>query len=204
MKKICILDYGLGNVRSLFNSLKKINCEPDLFSTSKKKNYDFIFIPGVGSYNTGSELLMRTKIKNFLFENLKNSKIFGICLGMQLLFSEGIENGYSKGLNLVNGNVKKIKSRNEKLILPFVGYQSVKFKFNNFPFLEKYNNCKFYFVHSYEAVPKESDCLLATTTRGKKKYCASVVNKNIIGTQFHPEKSGEIGLEFLKDVIKNF
>ena len=112
MKKICILDYGLGNVRSLFNSLKKINCEPDLFSTSKKKNYDFIFIPGVGSYNTGSELLMRTKVKNFLFENLKNSKIFGICLGMQLLFSEGIENGYSKGLNLVNGNVKKIKCLN--------------------------------------------------------------------------------------------
>lgn len=204
MKKICILDYGLGNVRSLFNSLKKINYEPDLFSTTKRKSYDFIFIPGVGSFHKGSQLLMKLKAKNFLSENIKNSKIFGICLGMQLLFSEGLENGYSKGLNLINGKVKKIEYKKQKLVLPFVGYQSVEFISNNFPFLKKYNNCEFYFVHSFEAKPKESGNLLATTKRDKKKYCASVVNKNIIGTQFHPEKSGEVGLEFLRDIIKNF
>ena len=95
MKKICILDYGLGNIKSLFNALKKIGVNPFLFSedNNDKKNYDLVFIPGVGSFSKASELLNNNKYKNFIQNTLENSNIFGICLGMQILFTSGEENG---------------------------------------------------------------------------------------------------------------
>jgi glutamine amidotransferase len=204
MKKICILDYGLGNVKSLCNSLKKLNLNPVLFSENKKNNYDFVFIPGVGSFSTASKILNQSNYLGFLKEHVKNGKIFGICLGMQILHSLGEENGNSLGLNFIKGKVIKIKST-KKILLPFVGYQKVKFlQKENFLFLKKYNLEKFYFVHSYMVKLNSNKNLLALTVANNIEYPAVVINKNIIGTQFHPEKSGEIGLSFLKDIINNF
>jgi glutamine amidotransferase len=204
MKKICILDYGLGNIRSLYNSLKKIGFNPELFSSSFQKTYDFIFLPGVGSFKKGSELLNNAKIKEFLNFNMKNSKIFGICLGMQLLLSKGYEIDENKGLDLIKGEVTKIKTPDKNLILPFVGYQKVKFNSDQISILKKYNNFNFYFVHSFEVKLKNNANLLGITKNNDKEYCAAIYHNNVIGTQFHPEKSGEIGLEFLKDIIVNF
>ena len=113
MKKICILDYGLGNIKSLYNSLNKIGYKPTFASEFKKKNYDIIFIPGVGSFSNGSKLIKK-KYLNFLNHSFnKGISLFGICLGMQLLLSEGEENGLNKGLNFVDGKVVKLTNKNK-------------------------------------------------------------------------------------------
>ena len=133
MKSICIVNYGLGNIASLYNSLSKIGYASEFCSDNLEKNYDIIFIPGIGSFSKGSKLIHKKKIYQFINRHVNNNCfVFGICLGMQLLLSSGTENGKSKGLNIFNGNVKKLSLR-ENLILPVRGWQSIKFKkdFNN-------------------------------------------------------------------------
>lgn len=201
MKQICILDYGLGNTKSLYNSLKKIGSKPQFYSENDSKNYDIIFIPGVGSFSEASRLLKNQKLNIFLKEAKKNSFIFGICLGMQILFTKGFENGECKGLDFIGGEVKMIKSKEKKIILPIVGYQKINIQNNNFKFFNNYNNKKFYFVHSFAGNTNDISNVLCTTTSQNIKYCSGVIKERIIGTQFHPEKSGEIGLNFLKDFI---
>jgi imidazole glycerol-phosphate synthase subunit HisH len=203
MKKICILDYGLGNIKSLYNSLRKIGYYPKFYSEDTSNKFDIIFIPGVGSYSKASKLLLSPKFKNFINEARKNSYLFGICLGMQILLSKGFENGEHEGLDLINGEVKLIGNKNQKVILPFVGYHKISIVNDKAKFLNQYNNQKFYFVHSYVANPRNEKDILSYTTYQKIKYCSSIAKGQIIGTQFHPEKSGEIGLNFLKDFIKN-
>jgi len=201
MKKICILDYGLGNIKSLYNSIRKIGYKPYFFSEDQKKSYDLIFIPGVGSYSVGSKLIKKS-YKNFLkkaFDN--NIHIFGICLGMQLLLTEGEENGLNKGLDFIGG--KALKVTKKKIKLPIIGWNNVNFKkLSEYPFLSKYQNEKFYFIHSYSAYLKKKENELSNSVYNNITYTSAVINKNCMGTQFHPEKSGEVGLEFLKDWIK--
>ena len=205
MKKICILDYGLGNIKSLSNALKKIGFNPVLFSENNndKKNYDLVFIPGVGSFSKASELLLNDRYKEFINNTLVNSNIFGICLGMQILFSSGDENGNNNGLKIIKGKVKILEKKENKLILPMVGYQSVKFLNNNYKNLSNFSNEKFFFVHSYAAFPENNNNLLANTKSQNIEYCAAVYNERVLGTQFHPEKSGKIGLEFINNYINN-
>ena len=205
MKKICILDYGLGNIKSLFNALKKIGVNPFLFSedNNDKKNYDLVFIPGVGSFSKASELLNNNKYKNFIQNTLENSNIFGICLGMQILFTSGEENGKNNGLDIIKGNVKILEKNENKLILPFVGYQAVNFLNDSYKNISNFNSQKFYFVHSYAAFPENENNLIANTRSQNIEYCAAVFKDRVFGTQFHPEKSGKIGLEFIKNYINN-
>ncbi len=201
MKKICIIDYGLGNIRSLYNSIKKIGFVPTFYSERKNENFDLIFIPGVGSFNKASTLLNSPNLKSFLDQSKKNSVIFGICLGMQTLLSKGFEGGEHKGLDYIEGSVDRMS---KKLILPNVGYQKTFFSDQNyFSFLKKFNNEKFYFIHSYVANVKNKKNILASTESQDLNYCAAVSAERIIGTQFHPEKSGEIGLELIYEVVKN-
>jgi glutamine amidotransferase len=201
MKKICIIDYGLGNIRSLYNSLKKIGFFPEFYSEKTNENFDLIFIPGVGSFNRASVLLNSPNLKSFLNQAKKNSVIFGICLGMQTLLSKGFEGGENDGLDYIDGYVNKM---DKKMILPNVGYQKTFFLDQKyFSFLNKFNNEKFYFIHSYMANVKNKKNILASTKSQDLNYCAGVCAERIIGTQFHPEKSGEIGLQLLYEVIKN-
>ncbi len=203
MKKICILDYGLGNIKSLYNSLKKIGFNAHFFTENSSSNYDIIFIPGVGSFSHASRLIKDKKLDKYLIKAKKNSYIFGICLGMQILLSKGFENGEYDGLNLIKGEVKLIRNRNNKIVLPIVGSKKININNNKIKFLNKYNNEKFYFVHSYAANPIEKNNILCQTSTQNIDYCSGIIKDNIIGTQFHPEKSGEIGLNFLKDFIEN-
>ncbi|WP_440931074.1 imidazole glycerol phosphate synthase subunit HisH [Candidatus Pelagibacter sp.] len=204
MFKVCILDYGLGNIQSLKNALNKIGIQSDFYSEKKKVNYDLIFIPGIGSYFKASKLIFKKEYINFLNIKNKNAKIFGICLGMQIFSTLGDEFGVSKGLNYIPGKTVKIKNPKNKLILPFVGYFNVKFNnLKEFHFLKEFNNKKFYFVHSYEIKPKFKSHILSVTNNQSTLYCSAVANERYFGTQFHPEKSGDLGLDFLKKVILN-
>lgn len=203
--KICILDYGLGNIQSLSNAINKIGFENEFYTSKKNEFYDVIFIPGVGSFSRASELIFKKEISTFLKKNIQNNCfIFGICLGMQFLFEYSLENGKNSGLNLLPGNVEKLSS-DKSIKLPIIGWKEVFFNTNNtYQFLEKYNKKKFYFIHSYVAKTNLNDSILSYSIHQNIKYLSSIKHKNVFGTQFHPEKSGENGLNFLYDCLKKF
>ena len=136
MKKITILDYGLGNIRSLKNSLKLITNNVSYYSEDKNENFDILFIPGVGSFSKASEILFKNKYNDLIFQtNKREILIIGICLGMHLLLSKGYEDGESLGLDFINGYVDKIPVKNKKL--PNIGWRKVEFSDNkNFSFLK--------------------------------------------------------------------
>ena len=203
MKKICIINYGFGNISSLSNSLIKIGFNPVMFTDREKDDFDVYFLPGVGAFPSAMEIINKKKIDIFLKKKLSiNSMLFGICLGMQLMMSKSEEQKETSGLNLIEGKVRIISKK--KIILPNVGWQKIKCntsnKFFNF---KHFNNEKFYFIHSYKAVPKNEDHILSRSNYENNEINSIINHKNFFGCQFHPEKSGEIGLAFLKNIIDN-
>lgn len=206
MKNVTIIDYGMGNIRSLHNALKYIGYNPVFYSKEKKIESNISILPGVGAFNQAMKLLNKKKISDDLlkFVNDKNNLLLGICLGMQLFFDESSENSNTSGLGIIRGQVKKI-STSDKDILPNVGWLQTDMKLlNSFKYLEQFDKEKFYYVHSFIAKPDEIQNEIATSKFNEKTFCAMVAkNSNIIGTQFHPEKSSKIGLEFLDCLMKN-
>ena len=202
MKKITILDYGLGNVRSLKNSLKIISSNVSYFSENPKINFDILFIPGVGSFSKASEILFDKNFSNLILESNKNGiLIVGICLGMHILLTKGYEDGESKGLNLIRGNVDKIPVKSKKL--PNIGWHDVSFSENKqFNFSRKFDNSKFYFVHSYMSNVENKNNIISYIDYDDIKIPSIIYDKNVLGIQFHPEKSGENGIEFLREIIR--
>ena len=194
MKKVCILDYGLGNIRSILNSLKKIKVEGFLYNENKKRDFDVLIIPGVGSFDTAMNIINKKYLK--IIKKTKNEKklIIGICLGLHIFFTTGYEGKKTKGLNFFEGSVKKIKSKK----LPNIGWKLLKFKGNGF---KKFSKYEFYFVHSYEVLPKNYRNIVATTDYYNKKIVSIIKKDNVVGIQFHPEKSRSQGLEILKKII---
>ena len=209
MIKISILDYGMGNIESLKNAIKKIGYHPTLFSAKKNINSNFLIIPGVGAFNEAMKIIKKERIDKKInsFLNNKDNFLLGICLGKQLLYTSSEENKLTYGLNIIKGKVKLVAKKKEDKI-PNVGWHKIKINNNNlknFKFLKEFNGEKFYFVHSYKGEPTDKKTILATSSFKKKKFCSVVCKgKNIIGTQFHPEKSSFIGLDFLKTVISNY
>lgn len=209
MKSVCIIDYGMGNIKSLSNAIKKIGHKPYLFSEQNKIKARFAIIPGVGAFNSAIRIIKKKNIDKKIKEFLKNKDNFllGICLGKQLLYSVSDENGYNLGLNLVKGKVN-ILSNKSAARLPNVGWQKILFKKNinsKYSFLNIFNKKKFYFIHSYVGNPDNKKNILAITEYNGKNFCSIVSNNsNVIGTQFHPEKSSSVGLNFLDSMIKQF
>lgn len=192
--KIGILDYGCGNIYSLFYALKKINDE--VFIVNKPdslKNFDILFLPGVGAFKSAMD---KIKINNFDNELIvfskSGKKIIGICLGMQLLCTNSEEFGFHKGLNLIPGNVKKFNQGS--YILPHIGWNLVKFDKN------LYKDNFFYFLHSFKVVSQQN-YTFGTTSYYDQNFSSVIKKDNVIGCQFHPEKSGIAGIDFLKKLI---
>ena len=206
MKSITIIDYGMGNIKSLYNSLKFLGYNPIFYSENKKIETNICILPGVGAFNQAMKLIQERNIwkdlNNFVKE--KNNLLIGICLGMQLFFEESTENYVTTGLGLIKGKVTKL-SLNKEDILPNVGWFETEINPNeSFNYLAQFNKQKFYYVHSYIAQPNEKGSNIANSYYNEKNFCAIASNNsNIIGTQFHPEKSSKIGLEFLETLIKN-
>lgn len=202
MIKIQILDYGLGNIRSLYNALEKINQKVNFLKSDNDNVSKILLIPGVGSFNKASKIL-REKFPNTL-EIIKNKNIFvvGICLGMQLLGKIGYEDGKNEGLNLIDGSIDKLSDKNIKL--PNIGWKSITLsKNNNLNFLDKYNNKKFYFVHSYSYRNLKKENLISTSNYLDINFPSIVSGESSLGFQFHPEKSGKLGLNLLKDTLEH-
>ncbi len=194
---VAIIDYGVGNLFSLKSSLKYLGV-PAVVTADEAviNNADRIILPGVGAFGDAIKRLQSTGLIPTILNNAKQGKpLLGICLGMQLLFEIGKEFGVHKGLGLLKGEVVALDA-NMGLKIPHMGWNSLDIRQNN-PLLKYVKQGDYvYFVHSYHA----SNCqesLVATANYGVD-VTAVVANNNIMGTQFHPEKSGNIGLSILK------
>ena len=195
---IAIIDYGLGNLKSVQNALNFLGAESIFVkSPSQLGGADVIILPGVGAFGDGMRGLK--KFKKPLISALNSGVPFlGICLGFQLLFEESEESGEVKGLSYFSGRVKKL---NTNLKLPQIGWNQLKINSNSRLFKNIPLNSYVYFVHSFAPIPSNSEIISATCNYGAD-FAAAIEQKNIFATQFHPEKSGEIGLKILRNFLE--
>ncbi|PJC32830.1 imidazole glycerol phosphate synthase subunit HisH [Candidatus Roizmanbacteria bacterium CG_4_9_14_0_2_um_filter_36_12] len=196
---IVIIDYGLGNLASVKNALDKLGIDSVISNSIKQiEAGSALILPGVGSANQGMKNLKRVKLDKAIVDQLNLDKSFlGICLGMQLLFSKSDE-GNVKCLNIIEGTVKKFNSR---LKVPQIGWNTVEQKTENKLFKNIPKNSSFYFVNSYYCQPSDESVAVGESEYGIN-FCSVLVKKNIVATQFHPEKSGQVGRQFIKNWIK--
>ena len=196
---IAIIDYGVGNLFSLVSSLKYLGIEATIATKSEDiVKADKIILPGVGAFEMAMQKLENSGMKETLLDEVKKGKyLLGICLGMQMLFEKSYEYGVHKGLGLISGKVCPLLGDiDEELKIPHMGWNSLIFKKQD-EFLKDIKEGDFvYFVHSFYAKECSADTL--STCEYDKEVTAIVRKGNVIGTQFHPEKSGEVGLKLLK------
>ena len=194
---IGIVDYGVGNLFSLKSSFAVLGEEVEICSTaSRLAEADRIVLPGVGAFGDAIKKLVDSGLADAVKEEVKKGKpLLGICLGMQLLFDDSYEYGYHKGLGLIKGSVKPLADYiSPDLKIPHIGWNALTIKEN--PLFKYIKNGDFvYFVHSYAAM--DCDSVIATAEYGID-VTAAVSDGVVFGCQFHPEKSGEVGLKILK------
>ena len=197
---VAIINYGMGNLASVKKALdllkveSKITCDHQEIESSQ-----CIILPGVGSFRQGMENLNQLGLVELLTDQVlvKKKPFLGICLGMQLIFSEGTEPVDCAGLGWLEGKV--IKFRDIDLRIPHMGWNSLNVV--NDTFMRGHSNEDVYFIHTYHVVPKDLSVVAATTNYGFD-VVASVQKENIFATQFHPEKSQVVGLSILEKFLK--
>ncbi|WP_064496519.1 imidazole glycerol phosphate synthase subunit HisH [Methanocaldococcus jannaschii] len=193
---IGIIDYNAGNLRSIQKAVELYDKVIITNNSEELLACDKIILPGVGNFGSAMENL--APLKETIYKIVDDRVPFlGICLGMQILFEESEEKRGIKGLGIIKGNVIKFKDVEK---LPHMGWNSVKIV-KDCPLFEGIkNNSYFYFVHSYHVNPDE-DCIVGKTEYGRE--FPSVINKdNVFATQFHPEKSGKIGLKIIENFVE--
>lgn len=192
---IGIIDYGLGNLFSLQNSLNYLGHESKLVKNSRElRGCDHLILPGVGAFPEAVRKLKECDMLAPLKE--WNKPLLGICLGMQLLFSYSEEFSYTEGLNLIPGKVVKITG---DVKIPHMGWNTLSWNGPQPLAADVEENCCVYFVHSYHAVLEKK--YLVATTDYSGPITAVAANGLVMGTQFHPEKSGKIGLKILNNFV---
>ncbi len=201
-RKLTILQTNLSNIQSIEHAVSSLGHRSEKITTlDEVKEDSILIIPGVGNFKkaTVNIGLSNESISKVLDD--KRIKIFGICLGMQLLFTESEEGG-SKGLNLINGNIENLNNLGVKKI-PNIGWRKVNFKQKE---IQDFNDEYFYFVHSYAANPVNKNNIIGSIELNGQTITSMVSDLpgeigNYIGCQFHPEKSGEVGLRFLDRIL---
>lgn len=201
---IVIIDYGLGNLGSVKNMLKKIGAEVIISSDiSEIEKADKLILPGVGGFDSGVRNIKNLGLMEILNKKVIQDKIpiLGICLGMQL-FTKKSEEGKLSGFGWVNGETIKFKfNQDSNLKIPHIGWNDIKIKKENKLFKNMYSDPRFYFVHSYHLVCKNKEDILTTTNHGYN-FVSSIHKNNIYGVQFHPEKSHKFGIKLLENFVE--
>ena len=196
---IAVIDYGVGNLFSLCSSLKSIGADTVVTSNAAQiAAADKLILPGVGAFGDAAQKLRDCGLDRVICDQAAKGKyVMGICLGMQLLFEKSFEYGEHKGLGLLKGEVMPMEGSLEKeLKIPHIGWNALHFTRENALFKYISDGDFVYFVHSYYA-ENCNDSLIATAEYGKE-LTAAVALGNIMGCQFHPEKSGKVGLNILR------
>ncbi|MDC6451764.1 imidazole glycerol phosphate synthase subunit HisH [Alphaproteobacteria bacterium] len=197
-RNVGIIDLGSGNVGAIANRLSELSVEYCLINAPTKTNLSHIILPGVGNFDTFMDKMRRCGLFEFIIEkSSKNTKILGVCVGMHALANDS-EEGESKGLGLIPGSVKKIKTN---LPTPHMGWNSIYIETYS-PIVEKLNlDIGFYYLHNYKFVPKCGSEVIAYSNYGET--VTGIIKKdNIFGVQFHPEKSHKNGLLLFKNFLE--
>ena len=205
MKKIVVIDYECGNLLSLYRAIEFVGYKAEVTKDKQKiLNASHLILPGVGAFGHAMNKLEKFDLKETIknYANLKKP-LLGICLGMQALFSKSNEFGVTEGLDMIKGEVIKIKSSDKEIKVPHIGWNEI------FPTNTNENSLKifpkelhgknFYFVHSYIGVSKNSNQTNAIAKYADISIPAIVSSENVYGCQFHPEKSGKNGITLIKN-----
>jgi glutamine amidotransferase len=200
---IVVVDYGMGNLRSVSKALEKVGF--DVKVSSKKediKNSKAIVVPGVGAFGDAIHNLERLELKQEIINSVKEGKPYlGICLGLQILFEYGYEFGEHQGLGILKGKVIRFEDK-KGFKVPHMGWNQIYPKKSSGMYREIKKGEYFYFVHSFYALPSE-DKVVSSTTDYIVDFCSAVEINNVWAVQFHPEKSQKAGLKLLEN-FKNF
>lgn len=209
---IAIIDYGMGNLKSVYQAISEVNNalqhKQEIIITADKAKIDSadkIIFPGQGAMPDCMQEIEKLNLKQTIINAAKNKPFLGICLGFQMLFTHSQE-GNVDGLNIFAGKVVRFENNDsEKLKIPHMGWNNIyinqqnaaaKILFNNVE-----NSTRYYFVHSYYVVPDDQNIIAATCNYGKNFACA-IAKDNIFATQFHPEKSSASGLQIIENFLK--
>lgn len=198
---IAIIDYKAGNLFSVKNAFDKLGVDTIITSdVDVIKNADKLLLPGVGAFENAMNHLQELKLDKLIVDEVKSGKLFlGICLGMQLLFNSSEEYGYHEGLNILDGKIIHFNFKHA-LKVPHMGWNSIT-NCKDTKLFSDLENQFVYFVHSYHLVTENKDYKKIMTNYGYD-FCSAIEYKNIFATQFHPEKSGEVGLSILNKFSK--
>ena len=204
---IAIVDYGMGNLRSVHKAVEQVGSAAQVISDPQGiKNASKIILPGVGAFRDCMHNLTDRGLLEPLVTAIEAGKPFlGICLGLQLLFTQSEEFGLCEGLGIIDGTVEDFSNFISRERVPHVGWSQVnRYKskrqqyIHTTPRTDIKDGTYFYFVHSYFVRPADKDDIYTTTRYGELEFCSSIIKDNILACQFHPEKSGRNGLRLLK------
>lgn len=201
---VVVIDYHLGNPAAIINMLKRIGTEAVLSNDIEVVNLaDKIILPGVGAFDTGINNLRKLGLINCLNTKviIHKTPVLGICLGMQL-FAKKSEEGVEEGLNWIDAEIVKFSfdDINERINIPNIGWNYIEIQKDSRLFKDMYENPRFYFVHSYHLSSTHPDIVLTKSKYGYE-YISGIEKGNIIGVQFHPEKSHKFGMRILSNFV---
>jgi glutamine amidotransferase len=208
--KITIVDYEIGNLFSVSQAFKSVGIDAVISSDIKEiLESDGVVLPGVGAFGDAMDSLHKLDLVNPILDFIDTGKPFlGVCLGMQLLFSESNEFGTHKGLNIIEGEIKKFPpydNSGEQIKVPHISWNQIfaqddpAGKWQDSPLNGLKNGEYMYFIHSFYASPKYKENILSTTDYKGINFCSSVNKKNVFACQFHPEKSAKNGIQIYKN-----
>lgn len=197
---LSVIDYGMGNLKSIENALNYIGIKYKITDNIQDlKDSNGILLPGVGAFKDGMSNLRKNGLDEVIIDEALNGKpLLGICLGMQMLFNRGFEGEETEGLKLIDGEVKFLEMDN-MVKVPHIGWNRLDI-INDDHILKGLNTDSFvYYVHSYSAKNVKNENIICVSEYGGQEIVSLVRKDNIYGAQFHPEKSGEVGLEILRN-----
>lgn len=197
---IAIVDYGMGNLRSVEKAFHAVGQHAFVASDPERvARADRVVLPGVGAFGAAMDNLRASGMADAVTSFIQSGRPFlGICLGLQLLFSESEESRQNPGLGLIPGRVLRFSLGNADLKVPHMGWNALEIHKPAPPLKDMPDGGMAYFVHSFYAAPQDSEVVAATTTYGVE-FCSAIWKDNVFAVQFHPEKSGALGLAVLKD-----
>ena len=197
---IAVIDYGAGNIRNVVNALNKLEYQVKLTSDPEEMlSADTVILPGVGAAgDTVSSLKKLNLVEPVLRIIAEDRPFMGICIGLQVLFTETEEDGGQTCLDAFSGRVRKLPEGQK---IPHMGWNQVKQKIDHPVFEGVPDNSNFYFVHSYYVDPEDKSLVAGTTEYGVE-FCSIIIKGNVVGTQFHPEKSGDLGLRIYDNFLR--
>lgn len=214
LKRVVIIDYKLGNLYSVHHACKHIGLDVEVSSDPKKiLSANALVLPGVGAFAEGMKNMERLGLAEAVLESVEKEKpLFGVCLGLQMLFSKSNEFDACEGLGIISGSVSRLSppaNDNHEIKIPHIGWNKINALTNESSLwadspLEPCSQGEFqYFVHSYVGNPKHKKNILSITNYGGQELCSAVQKGNhVVATQFHPEKSGEMGLKIYRKWAK--